>query len=150
MTDRLAFEARLEERLRARAAIASRRFDAAAIAHEAVLAGGRWRFGGSLRLADRSALRWAALVLLAVALVAAGIVAGSRLLQREAPVPSMLPSASLEPSPPAALGQIIYAREKKLRNGEEDCTTIPTGFCRRMSVFIANADGSDERLLVPG
>ena len=40
MTDRLDFEARLEERLRARAAIASRPFDAVAIAHQA--AARRW------------------------------------------------------------------------------------------------------------
>jgi hypothetical protein len=159
MTDRLDFEARLEERLRARAAVASRPFDAAAIAHQAVRTGGRRRFGGSLRLTDWSALRSAALALLVLALVAAGIVAGSRLLQREAPVssddllsatPSMPPSASVQPSPTAAIGRIIYTREKKLRNGEEDCTTTSAGSCRRTSVFIANADGSDERLFVPG
>jgi WD40 repeat protein len=86
MTDRLDFEARLEARLRARAAIASRPFDAAAIAQQAALAGGRRRVGPSLRLADRSALRWAVLVLLALALVAAGVVAGSRLLERPAHV----------------------------------------------------------------
>ena len=86
MTDRLDFEARLEERLRARAAVASRPFDAAAIAHQAALAGDRRRFGGSLRLTDRSALRWAVLALLALALVAAGAVVGSRLLERPAPV----------------------------------------------------------------
>jgi WD40 repeat protein len=86
MTDRLDFEARLEERLRARAAIASRPFDAAAIAHQAALAGGRRRFGRSLRLTDRSAWRWAVLALLALALVAAGVVAGSRLLERPAQV----------------------------------------------------------------
>ena len=84
MTDRLDFEARLDERLRARAAIASRPFDAAAIAHQAALAGGRRRFGRSLRLTDRSAVRWAVLALLALALVAAGVVAGSRLLERRA------------------------------------------------------------------
>jgi hypothetical protein len=89
MTDRLDFEARLEERLRARAAIASRPFDAAAIAHQAAVVGGRPRFGPSMRLTDRSALRWAVLALLtllALALLAAGVVVGSRLLDRPAPV----------------------------------------------------------------
>ena len=43
MTDRLDFETRLEERLRARAALASRPFDAAAIAHQAA-AGKRRRW----------------------------------------------------------------------------------------------------------
>jgi Tol biopolymer transport system component len=80
MTDRLEFEAHLEERLLARAAIASRPFDAAAIAHQAALAGGRRRFGPTLWLADRPALRWTLLVLLAMA-IAAGIVVGARLLQ---------------------------------------------------------------------
>ncbi|MFL5671588.1 MAG: TolB family protein [Chloroflexota bacterium] len=150
MTDRLDFEARLEERLLARAAMASRPFDAAAIAHQAALAGGRRRFGGSLGLADRSALRSAALALLAVGLVASGIIAGIVAGSRLSATPSRLPSASLQPSPTAALGRIIYTRETKLRNGEGDCTTIPTGSCRRTSVFVANADGSDERLLVPG
>jgi hypothetical protein len=86
MTDRLDFETQLEERLRARAAIASRPFDAAAIAHQAALDGDRRRFGRLLRLADRSAMRWAVLVLLALALVAAGVVAGSRLFERPAHV----------------------------------------------------------------
>ena len=63
MTDRLEFEAHLAERLRARADIASRPFDAAAVAHQAALAGGRRRFGRSLWLADRPALRWALLCL---------------------------------------------------------------------------------------
>ena len=62
----------------------------------------------------------------------------------------MLPSASLQPSTTAALGRIVYSRETLLRNGEEDCTTLPAGTCRRTDVFVANADGSDERLLVPG
>jgi hypothetical protein len=89
MTDLLDFEARLEERLRARAAIASRPFDAAAIAHQAAVVGGRSRFGPSMRLTDRLALRWAVLAvlaLLALALVAAGVIVGSRLRDRPAPV----------------------------------------------------------------
>ena len=72
MTDRLDFEARLEERLRARAAIASRPFDAAAIAHEA--ARRRWSPAApdrAWRLADRQALRWALLAVLALGLLAA-------------------------------------------------------------------------------
>jgi hypothetical protein len=86
MTDRLDFEGRLEQRLRARAAIASRPFDAAAIAHQAALAGGRRRVGPSLRLADRPALRWALLAVLALGLLAAAIVAGSLLLDRSSPL----------------------------------------------------------------
>jgi hypothetical protein len=82
MTDRLDFEGRLEDRLRARAAIASRPFDAVAIAHQAALAGGRRRAGPSLRLADRPALRWALLAAVALSLLAAAIVAGSLLRDR--------------------------------------------------------------------
>ena len=86
MTDRLDFEARLEERLRARAAIASRPFDAVAIAHQAALAGGRRRFGPSPQLVDRPALRWALLAVLALGLLAGGIVAASLLLERSSPL----------------------------------------------------------------
>ena len=75
MTDRLDFEARLGDRLRARAAIASRPFDAVMIAHEAVLAGGRRRVGPSLRLADRPAVRWALLAVLVLSLLVICIVA---------------------------------------------------------------------------
>jgi Tol biopolymer transport system component len=59
------------------------------------------------------------------------------------------PSATVEPSSVAPGGRIVYARETRLRNGEGDCTTS-AAFCHRRSVFIANSDGSDERLLVPG
>ena len=66
-------------------------------------------------------------------------------------LPSLLPSAfqSNLPSSEPAAGRIIYTREKTLRNGEQDCTTS-AGFCHRANVFIANADGSDERQVVPG
>ena len=88
MTDQLDFESRLEQRLRARAAIASRPFDAVEIAHRAVLVGGRRRFGPTLRLAARPAMyRGMLLALLALALVAIALVAGSRLLQDSTPLP---------------------------------------------------------------
>ena len=156
MTDRLDFEARLEDRLRARAAIATRPFDAAAIAHQAALAGGRRRLGGTLRLTNWSRLRSAAVGLLVLGLVAAGIAAGSRLLQREAPVSSdspistttpVLPSATPQASVVPVAGRIVYTRWKTLRDGEEDCTAL---FCHRASVNIANDDGSNEQELVPG
>ena len=86
MTDRLDFEARLGDRLRARAAIASRPFDAAAIAHQAALAGSRRRFGPTWRMADRPMLRWAILALVTLGLVAAGVVAASLLLDRSSPL----------------------------------------------------------------
>lgn len=85
MTDRPDFEKRLEARLRARAALASRPFDAGAIAHRAVaISGRRW----TPRLEwPSSRPAWARLIvglLLAVALLGA-IVAGVGALLREHP-----------------------------------------------------------------
>lgn len=85
MTDRPDFEKRLEARLRARAALASRPVDTAAIAHRAVVFGGRrWtrRFEW-----PSSRPAWGRLIfglLLAVALLGA-IVAGVGALLRERP-----------------------------------------------------------------
>jgi hypothetical protein len=89
MTDRFDFETRLEERLRARAAIASRPFDAAAIAREAVAVDGRrWR---PVRLewpSRRPALGWLVMaLLLAIALLAAVAGVGALLRERD-PVPA--------------------------------------------------------------
>lgn len=84
MTDRLDFETRLEERLRARAALASRPFDAAGIARQAVAVSGRRRSLGSLRWpATHPALGWFVALLLAIALL--GAVAGIGALLAERP-----------------------------------------------------------------
>jgi len=84
MTDRLDFETRLEERLRARAAIASRPFDAAAIAR-GVVAIGRGRT--AIRWPSRSpVIRWLVIALLAIALCGA-VAAFGALLQSPKPVP---------------------------------------------------------------
>jgi Tol biopolymer transport system component len=82
MTDRLDFETRLEERLRARAALASRPFDADAIARHAVWVNRRrWRIGSLVWPATRQALRMAVIaLLLLVALV--GVAVGIGALQR--------------------------------------------------------------------
>jgi hypothetical protein len=88
MTDRLDFETRLEERLRARAALASRPFDAAEIAREAVAVNGRrWRLGRLEWPSTRPALGWLIMaLLLAIALL--GAVAGvGGLLREPDPVP---------------------------------------------------------------
>jgi hypothetical protein len=87
MTDRLHFETRLEERLRARAALASRPFDAAAIAREAVAVNGRRPRLGRLEWPfRRPALGWLAMaVLLAIALLGAVAAVGA-LLREPDPV----------------------------------------------------------------
>lgn len=89
MTDRLDFETRLQERLRARGARASRPFDAAAIAHQAIVsAGPRRRIGTFARPAPLSTFRWLAVgLLLALALLGAVALAGA-LLRKPAPVPT--------------------------------------------------------------
>ncbi len=94
----------------------------------------------------------AAAAVLTTAIVGGALLAGSGIVE----LPSVVPPSnapSTAPSPdasPAALGRILYTRERKLRNGEEDCTATPAGSCRRTSVFIANSDGSEERPFVPG
>ncbi len=86
MTDRLDFETRLEERLRARAAVASRPFDAATIARQAVAVGGRRPRIDRLEWpSTRTAFRLLLVALLALALL--GAVAGiGALLQERQPV----------------------------------------------------------------
>ena len=83
MTDRLDFETRLEERLRARAALASRPFDAAEIARGAVAVNGRRRRFGRLEWPSMApAFRWLIVaVLLTMAVL--GAVAGVGALLRE-------------------------------------------------------------------
>ena len=91
MTDRLDFETRLEERLRARAALASRPFDAAAIARETVAVNGRRRRLGGLEWpSTRPALGWLVMaLLLAIALL--GAIAGvGALLRGPSPMPAEL------------------------------------------------------------
>ena len=85
MTDRPHFETQLEERLRARAGLASRPFDAAAIARQAVTVSARRRFGGLGWLSTRRPnLGWLVVaLLLAIALL--GVVAGIGALLREGP-----------------------------------------------------------------
>lgn len=97
MTDHLDFEARLAERLRARGAIASRPFDAAAIAHQAVLAGGRSPGIGSLgrpsthpAVARRHTLMVAAALLIALVLAVAAAV-GARLTSVQPAPPDLVP-----------------------------------------------------------
>ena len=83
MTDRLDFETRLGERLRARAALASRPFDAAEIAREVATVHGRRRRIGSLEWPSmRPAVRWL-IVSLLLAMAVLGVVAGVGALLRE-------------------------------------------------------------------
>jgi hypothetical protein len=83
MTDRLDFEKRLGERLRARAALASRPFDAAEIAREVATVHGRRRRIGSLEWPSmRPAVRWL-IVSLLLAMAVLGVVAGVGALLRE-------------------------------------------------------------------
>lgn len=83
MNDRVDFETRLEERVRARAALASRPFDAAEIARKVVAVKGRRRSIGWLAWpSQRRALGWVVVaLLLTIALL--GAVAGIGALLRE-------------------------------------------------------------------
>ena len=86
MTDRLDFETRLEERLRARAAVASRPFDAAGIARKVVAVNGRRRSIGWLAWpSTRPALVWLIVaLLLTIALL--GTIAGIGGFPRNDPI----------------------------------------------------------------
>ena len=103
MTDRLDFEPQLGERLRARGALAARPFDAAAIAHQAIVAAGPRRRVGSLAwpargpviasLAQRPAAAWLIVgLLLVLALLGVVGLAGS-------PTPQPAPSPIATPGP---------------------------------------------------
>lgn len=123
MTDRLDFETRLEERLRARAALASRPFDAAAIARQVVAVNGWRRWIGRLEWpSTRPALGWLVVALL-LAIAVLGAVAGIGALLRERP-----------PLPPsvvsAGLGRIVFVRDGDL--------------------FVAEGDGSGQTLIESG
>jgi hypothetical protein len=85
MTDRLDFETRLGERLRARAALASRPFDAAAIARQAVVVDRRGRWTARLdRPSTRPALSWLVVaLLLAIALLGAVVAVGGLLREQD-------------------------------------------------------------------
>jgi len=105
MTDRLDFEARLEERLRARAALASRPFDAGEIARNAVAVNRPHRPVGKLQWSSiRPASRWLAVALL-VALAILGAVAGAGALLQKRP--------SL-PAPNISNGVVAYATQSGL------------------------------------
>jgi hypothetical protein len=92
MSDRLTFETRLEERLRAQAALASRPFDAAAIAQQAVgVNGGRRRIGSLVWPATRPALRMVVIaLLLLVALLGAAAGIGALLRESSPLFPSVV------------------------------------------------------------
>lgn len=105
MTDRLDFETRLEERLRARAALASRPFDAAAIARRSVGVSGRPRRLGWLGWPTvRPAIRMLVVAAL-LALAVVGAVAGVGALLRERP---SLPASDV------SNGVIAYATQSGL------------------------------------
>jgi hypothetical protein len=104
MTDRLDFESRLEERIRARAALAVRPFDAAEIARHAVVVNGhRGRLGRLEWPSRHPALgRLVVAVLLAIALLGAAAGVGAFLRER----------ASLIRPDPVPVGQMTVIRQQ--------------------------------------
>jgi hypothetical protein len=96
MTDRLDFETRLEERIRARAALAMRPFDAAEIARQAVVVNGRRGRLGMLEWPSRRPALGRLLValLLTIALLGAAAAVGA-LLRERAPVTHPVPFAQM-------------------------------------------------------
>lgn len=90
MTDPSVFEQRLDARLRARAALASRPFDAMAIAHDAVAAGTRRRGIGALGwTVRRPVVAWLLIVLLlAIGLLGTVVLVGALLRHTSTSLPA--------------------------------------------------------------
>jgi dipeptidyl aminopeptidase/acylaminoacyl peptidase len=109
MVDTFDFEARLQARLRARAALASRPFDAVAIAHQAVATGTRRRWIGRLDWPSRPRGYAVVIVvlLLALALLGAATLAGA--LQRK---PPPVPTSGV------SNGWVAFADDQGVRAGE--------------------------------
>jgi dipeptidyl aminopeptidase/acylaminoacyl peptidase len=105
------------------------------------------------RAPSRGLTLLAAAAVLTAAIVGGALLAGSDLFAPPSVVaPSGLPSAdasTVTPTVGPVAGVIVYTRWKTLRDGEEDCTTTFV-FCHRATVYISNADGSDEQVLVAG
>lgn len=99
----------------------------------------------------------AAAVLL-VGLVAGAIAVGSGLLKLPSIVnPQPQPSLAVIPSPhpsrepsAAALGLVAYSLPDELEPGQGDCTATYRRPCQISRIWIANADGTNARLLLPG
>jgi Tol biopolymer transport system component len=122
----------------------------AAIPRESLVGGREFASRRGLTLLAAAAL---------VSLLAGSAVLGTRLLTPP-PAPSVVPSQlpavlpselrSNQPSIATLRGRIVYTLHRRLRNGQEDCTTKNHFGCRRASIFIVNDDGSKERELIPG
>jgi Tol biopolymer transport system component len=143
MTDRVDFETRLEERLRARAALASRPFDAAVIARQVVSVDGRRRRIGRLEWpSTRPALGWVVVALLLLAIALLGAVAGIGALLRERP--ALLPSV-------VSNGWIAYSTDGRTP-GSTDRTTGSDIYLVREGVeprLVAGRDGGTIRNICP-
>lgn len=124
MTDRLDFESRLGERLRGRASLASRPFDATTIAREAIAASGRHRRIGALAVPSmRPALRWL-LVFLLFAMVVLGAVAGAGALLQDPTAVDAL--ATPQTTVPTAAGWTVTGSMTRAR-GDHSATLLPDG-----------------------
>jgi hypothetical protein len=143
MTDRLDFETRLEARISAQADLASRPFDAAAIARQAVTVSGRHRRDGRLEWpSTRPALGRLIVALLLLAIAVLGAVAGIGALLRE-------PRAVLPPV--VSNGWIAYSTDGRTP-GSTDTTTGSDIYLVREGVeprLIAERDGGRIRNVCP-
>jgi Tol biopolymer transport system component len=142
MPDRPDFETRLEERVRARAALASRPFDAGAIAHEVIGADTRRRgIGGLARPTMRPAFVWLLVaLLLAIALLGAAVGVGALLHER----PRVLPSG-------VSNGWIAYSTGGQIP-GSTDSTTGSDIYLVREGAeprLIAGREGGTTRNVCP-
>jgi Tol biopolymer transport system component len=130
MVDTFEFEARLQERLRARAALASRPFDATAIAHEAIAAGSRRRVLGKLEWpSTRPIFAWVAVgLLLALALLGVVTLVGALLPK----VPPHLPHG-------ASGGWIAFGYGSPgTRHGDSDIYVVKEGTGERRVIGSGN------------
>jgi dipeptidyl aminopeptidase/acylaminoacyl peptidase len=130
MVDTFEFEAPLQERLRAHAALASRPFDAVAIAHEAIAAGTHRRVLGKLEWpSTRPIFAWVVVgLLLALALLGTVALAGAMLPR----VPPHLPQG-------ASGGWIAFGYGSPgTRGGDSDIYVVKEGTAERRIIGSGN------------
>jgi len=86
-------------------------------------------------------------------LLAGAVAVGSGLLKLPSilpPAPTPSAEATVQPSPATAMGLVAYSVPDDLEPGQGDCTTLPSRQCHISRIWVANTDGTNVRVLLPG
>ena len=90
---------------------------------------------------------------LLAALLAGAFVVGSGLLKLPSilpPEPSPSAEATVPPSPASPMRLVAYSLPDELTVGQGNCTTLPSRECQISRIWVANTDGTDVHILLPG